>query len=419
MTILAWVCLALVANLPPLLLLRKHEQWGLKPLFVLVGAIQLVQVLAAPYVLPLGPHLKVPVGSAFFYPWTLGAVLFVHILAGPAESRRLLYSIFFANTCISMTLFAFAALRRSGDLYIVGQATAAGSVFTSFVLFWGTFLLFLESLLVPALFELARAATRSFRLQVFAPLAVCLLADAILFPAGAFPPLRPLDPQFLGGLVGKMVEAALVAFLTPLIAHTETPHLTTPLRFGPTLRFLLLDLDLQRLLMENLTDPLTKLWNRRHFEQVLKYEWTRGIRSRRPLAVLMLDLDNLKALNDGFGHQAGDAGLRTLADSLRKIARRESDCPARLGGDEFALLLPNTDERQACALAQELLATLKQSKMPWPEAPPPSVSIGVAAIIPTLDSSPEILVQAADQALYAAKRHGKARWVAASALGLI
>lgn len=404
----------LLANLLPWVLLRHRQRWGLEPFFLLMGAVQLLQVICAEYVIPLGP-LAVSPGSAFFYPWTLAAVLLVYSLAGPAAGRKLVYALLLANGFTSAALTASGLFTQAGAMQGFSGLPSAGTVHEALLLVWGTLLLFLESLLIPTLFELTGAITRSFRLQIFLPLATCLTFDSFLFPALAFPGTRIVTPLLLGNLAAKLLEAALIAASAPAMAAAEAPGMTTPLRFRPVLRYLLFELDLQQLLVESHMDPLTRLWNRRYFESALAYEWSRGLRSRRPLAVLSIDLDRLKDINDGLGHAAGDWALRAVAKTMREVARRESDCAARLGGDEFVLLLPDMGAREAEDHARRLVELVRATTPPgdagkWPRI---SVSVGVAAAVPEPGGNPQDLLRASDVALYEAKRAGRGRWVVA------
>jgi len=155
------------------------------------------------------------------------------------------------------------------------------------------------------------------------------------------------------------------------------------------------------------TDPLTGLANRRIFAERLDLEFNRSRRKKLALSVLLLDLDNFKQRNDTYGHDEGDATLRSFADLLRRTAR-ETDLVARHGGEEFIVLLPEADEKEAVGLAQRILDAVRIH--PWNFAPV-TVSIGASGLT---DATPNAarLVTLADEALYASKREGKDRVVA-------
>lgn len=148
------------------------------------------------------------------------------------------------------------------------------------------------------------------------------------------------------------------------------------------------------------TDPLTGLRNQRAFEERLGEEGARAERYRTPLALVIADVDGLKAINDRGGHHAGNAALRAVADALRKDAR-QTDLAARIGGDEFALIAPNTVAHEAFALGERIRCLVAEQG-----AGGITISVGVA----TLDlERPDVavLLQAADAALYEAKRRGR------------
>ena len=156
---------------------------------------------------------------------------------------------------------------------------------------------------------------------------------------------------------------------------------------------------------KSLTDPLTGLWNRRHLHARLVDEVARAARYHTPVALLLVDVDGLKQINDGAGHVAGDRALQVVAAAIRGSVRT-TDVAGRFGGDEFAVLAPQTTARDAVEVAARIQTALRVGGVDMP-----SVSIGVADL-ETADvdgAGPEALYQAADEALYDAKRHGRNR----------
>jgi diguanylate cyclase (GGDEF)-like protein len=150
----------------------------------------------------------------------------------------------------------------------------------------------------------------------------------------------------------------------------------------------------------SLEDDLTGIANRRSFERALADEWNRARRREHPLALILLDLDHFKALNDRRGHPAGDDCLRRVGAFLAEAVRRSGELVARYGGEEFAILLPATDADGAVRVAESLREGIERLGSV-------TASCGVAAIIPTPDMSPDMLVAGADRALYAAKHSGR------------
>ncbi len=145
------------------------------------------------------------------------------------------------------------------------------------------------------------------------------------------------------------------------------------------------------------TDPLTGLSNYRRLIDMLRLELTRSRRTGRPIAVLFLDLNGLRAINDKYGHLMGSRALVRMAETIRKTCR-SMDTPARFGGDEFAIILPETNEVGGYAL----LARLSQKLAADTELPPLSMCGGLA-VFPRDGDSPTLLLRAADEALYRTK----------------
>jgi len=162
-----------------------------------------------------------------------------------------------------------------------------------------------------------------------------------------------------------------------------------------------------RLRLESILDPLTRLYNRRHLAEALDRELRLAIRSGRPVGVVMIDLDDFKLVNDRFGHAAGDAVLRGMAEMLR-ARLRSSDIATRYGGDEMLLVLPDTGPAGARHLAEDILARLGALTLEHDgrTLPPVRASIGVAAF-PSAGSDAASLLRAADAAVYRAKFDGR------------
>ena len=166
------------------------------------------------------------------------------------------------------------------------------------------------------------------------------------------------------------------------------------------------------------TDGLTSLMNRRAFEEVFLTEYKRAYREKYSLAILMIDLDHFKRINDQFGHPFGDLCLVKAADVIRANIRRPPDIAARYGGEEFILLLPNTDTEGAICVARNLLKSLTET--PVEDSGHRlfmSASIGIAARVPEDQVNREALLKEADQNLYVAKENGRNRieWTVVSA----
>jgi len=158
----------------------------------------------------------------------------------------------------------------------------------------------------------------------------------------------------------------------------------------------------------SLTDALTGLANRRHFDLYLKQEWSRALRQSQPISMVMLDIDYFKAFNDAYGHPGGDQCLKQVAQVLEQVVRRPTDLVARYGGEEFALVLPDTQDAaavaEACRVAIQALGIVHEFS---DVAPVITISAGVCSLVSTTQMSHELLIQQADNALYEAKEAGR------------
>lgn len=166
--------------------------------------------------------------------------------------------------------------------------------------------------------------------------------------------------------------------------------------------------ELQRL---STIDGLTGLFNRRMYDELSRREWRRCERVKKPLSLVMVDVDNFKLYNDLYGHQMGDECLKAVAAQLLRTALRPGDMVARYGGEEFVLVLSETDLDGAKWVANLLRQRVADLGMPHASSTlhHVTVSCGVASVIPNDGLSLDVLVQSADHALYFAKKQGRDR----------
>ncbi len=158
-----------------------------------------------------------------------------------------------------------------------------------------------------------------------------------------------------------------------------------------------------------ITDPLTGLHNRRHFDVVCAAEWERARRDHRPLAVLFIDVDYFKSYNDHHGHRAGDDCLAAVGKAVGQSLQRPADLAARYGGDELVVLLPDTDTDGALDVARRVVAAIGALDIPHGGSSfgRVTLSIGVAQLVPGPNHTFQELLERADHALYAAKQAGR------------
>jgi diguanylate cyclase (GGDEF)-like protein len=156
-------------------------------------------------------------------------------------------------------------------------------------------------------------------------------------------------------------------------------------------------------------DMLSGLANRRGFQSRLDFEWLKAQQYNSELALLMIDVDHFKLYNDTYGHPEGDACLTRIGEALAGIAADTMGFAGRYGGEEFCLLLPNTGALKALEIGETVRATVQGLALPHVTSSyqTVTVSVGVAATLPSDSQSPGDLVEAADAALYAAKHRGR------------
>lgn len=166
----------------------------------------------------------------------------------------------------------------------------------------------------------------------------------------------------------------------------------------------------EKLLAISSQDGLTGIANRRHFDDFLAKEWNRAVRSRKPLSLILCDIDYFKAYNDLYGHQEGDKCLLRIAHTLDQYARRSGDLAARYGGEEFAIVLPETSLANASDIAEQIRNAVQDIATPHGASETDNivtVSFGVATVVPRRSQQSRMLVALADKALYEAKQAGR------------
>jgi len=169
-----------------------------------------------------------------------------------------------------------------------------------------------------------------------------------------------------------------------------------------------------RLLEEiTLTDALTQISNKRHFQQVYENEWSRAVRSGTHLTLMLIDIDCFKLYNDTYGHVEGDRCLKLVAGALSSVVCRAGDLLARFGGEEFIILLSNSSQNEAALIAKRLVDSVFELAIPHDTSLAEnvvSISLGLAHRAPQKEEEPLAFIHDADQALYRAKTSGRNRF---------
>ncbi len=158
----------------------------------------------------------------------------------------------------------------------------------------------------------------------------------------------------------------------------------------------------------NLVDSLTGAKNRQYLTESLSREWRLARRDQYPIALLIMDIDHFKNINDTHGHMAGDAVIKSVVETLKKLLKRPTDEVVRYGGEEFVIVLPHTTQENALQFAEQIRQEIVALEIPYETAQIRlTISIGVAVTIPTDESHQDKLLAAADNALYEAKNAGR------------
>ena len=159
---------------------------------------------------------------------------------------------------------------------------------------------------------------------------------------------------------------------------------------------------------KNTLDELTGLFNRRFYEQKILAEYRRSKRNLTPLSLIIIDIDHFKVVNDSYGHLAGDQCLVWLSNHLKQSLKRSSDMAFRYGGEEFCVILPDTDEKGAIALAEVLRTNIEQQVCTYNDIPIPlTISSGIFTYTQQYGVQPKQIFTRADKAMYEAKNNGR------------
>jgi len=159
---------------------------------------------------------------------------------------------------------------------------------------------------------------------------------------------------------------------------------------------------------KNTLDELSGLYNRRYYDEKIMAEFRRSRRNLTPLSIVLIDIDHFKAINDSYGHLAGDKCIVEVATRIHALLRRSTDVGCRYGGEEFCLILPETDDKGAFTLAQEVCHIVRQEKFYHNESVIElTVSCGVTTYQQESNVTPEVLFERVDKALYQAKQKGR------------
>lgn len=263
--------------------------------------------------------------------------------------------------------------------------------------------------LIGAVTGFCKKSVLRFSALIILQAAILIGSDILLLNQGWF--LPTVAPLF--GWIAGLFFSVLIG-LTNLRKHLAQSHEILEQHVEKTTELQQANVAMedanQKLIRLASTDALTQIANRRSFDDKLATEWLRHHREQQPLAVILGDVDFFKRFNDHYGHPAGDECLRRVASCFKQVITRNGDLAARYGGEEFVVILPNTDIQAASVVAEKLLNTMREMKLPHEFSDASefvSISLGVSSLIPTSTTSSGILLQNADKALYVAKEKGR------------
>jgi diguanylate cyclase (GGDEF)-like protein len=353
-----------------------------------------------------------------------GAALEAEYIDSHLHRVRLRVRVYFSLTLVLCLVYTFAQLRRAGPWNIDGLVHWAAMLPCAIALAWLSWSRQYQRLYLPA----ARALV---------PIVTGLIAafTALGLSEGREEELAALTVNLFGAffLAGLMFRQALLTSTVMLFSFTGVAaavglgsalymrSMVVAVVVAVVAAVVYRDVEmsyrrqfLQGALIGELAirDGMSGLMNRRAFDEHLLRVWQHGLREQCAIAVLMIDIDHFKQFNDGFGHQAGDVAIRSVAKVVNSFARRPLDLAARYGGEEFALILYGLELPMVQHIAQLLRDAAGQVEINSSSdgasgAATVTVSVGVGTAVPGIGRSPVGVVQLADEALYEAKHAGR------------
>lgn len=390
-----------------------RHRFGYAPLYVTIGGFQFLQTLfAATLYLELYPGIVVSPGSTVLFTATLLTVLLVYIRDDAAQARALIVGIVAANVTVSL-IVEFANLQVASSVLL----PAGGA--NDYLLQWnlrafviGTIVLILDVFLIIVSYEFF---FRVFPKWLFGRIALAMLfvvsLDTLLFVTASFWGSEQFFGILLSGMIGKGIMALVYSVLLTgyllLTRRLAASGRTMPEQSHDVFHILTYKQRYELLEEEIKRDGLTGLFNRRFFDKNLGIELERASRLSHSLNLVLVDIDHFKAVNDTYGHQAGDEVIKALADSMQS-AFREAEIPCRYGGEEFAIIMPDSAVQAASKAIKRLQDDFQALcvRRELPGADEITFTAGIANY-PTDADTVEGLIECADRRLYKGKNHGR------------
>ncbi len=395
-----------------LVLFRLRSALGMVPLYVFLGAMQVLQTVASSVLVPVGDGILVPPGSAVLFSASLFVVLMVYIREDATETRRLIYALAAANGAISLLLVTLAwQAEQPGMLNFSGMAPET-FVQTARNLAVGSVLLVIDAFLLVVVYEWMARRLPGLFAPMGCTLVLVLTLDSLAYASFAFHGHADFAVLLTTSVVSKAVAGLWYAMCSALYLHhfEREPTLAghaEPRDMRDAFSVLSYRQKYERAEAAAMRDGLTGVYNRVYFNAFFAPTIEAAVAGQQALAVLFVDMDHFKRINDSHGHVVGDRILVGLAETMSK-ALRATDWVCRYGGEEFVVVLPGANPATAARIAEDL----RHKVGAWQGVPDLalSVSIGVATL-PEDGTQATVLLQTADRRLYAGKRAGRNRVV--------
>ncbi len=385
------------------LLLRLRPWLGITPLFVFIGSLQFLQVVLAMSVyIEVLPGLLISPGSTVLFTGTILGVLLVYIDDDAEGARKFIYSLLIANVLLSLfTLTASFHMTGSDTRFLINIPR---EIFLQQprIMILGTFALFLDTILIIVVYELLSRVSNLF-IKVWFAISLVLVFDSVLFVTGSFFESKDYLQILVSTITGKLLMVPSAAFAVALldsIMKRRTDNDSRRIRDFFNLLTYRQKYELAKI--DSMIDPLSGLYNRRSLDKDI-VNWI-NIQS---FAILMIDADHFKSINDDLGHSTGDIVIRQLSNSINFVLR-SNDIAYRYGGEEFLVFLPNTSSEEAVIVGSRIRDTIKSSflKQPVSDNRAITVTIGVATAPEDGENANEI-IDTADQRLLEGKKRGR------------
>jgi diguanylate cyclase (GGDEF)-like protein len=384
---------------------------GLSPLYIVMGGFQYLEATLSLQV-AIWPGFEVYPGSSVMFTANLFAVLLVYLKEDALEARKLVYGLVLANAGLTLV-----SLLVSAHFVLPGIATSTSMTAREFInnaqiAIVGATLLFVDVIGIILVYEFISRFTQFVFLRLLVALLLIVAFDNFFF-AGF---LRFGRSDFLQTMIAGLVSkaGATLFYAVALWAYLRwiEPHEVTSAEgdVADVFQMLTYRQKYEQARQQMIHDPLTGLYNRLHFEDVVPRSLAHARRYDEPLSLLIVDGDGFKQVNDRFSHLEGDRVLKLIGETIRAEVRA-ADIACRYGGDEFVIALPRTGGDAARALGQRVQIRLRETcafaspPYPWGML---TVTIGIASFPGDGEfSTIEDLIRVADRRLYDGKRSGR------------